>query len=544
MHVTNKRSTSKADFSMQISKNNSNAPLTGILYFTKSQIAVKQISITAKSEKEKFQRIFKNPIAERNIPLLGFKFGEKYEIEAVAEFVDGEKNIENFTLQMPEMAQDPNEFPDLEIKIGGCPEPGWIMFNPCRQVPTDMNEKERTTIDAAALNYGMLIILDEKGEIVWYYKCDNRLTYSLIKNDRIYYGTAANIIYEIDFFGNVTASWCPKHRPNGKPVPKNSIAVESETFHHQFLLLNNGNILALSTQEREIDNFYTSEDDINAPRAKQSVIGDVIVEFERNGKVVWQWNAFDYLDTNRIGYETFVKYWGRRGYSMEARDWSHFNGLYDLPEENALIVNSRLQSAVFKIDKRSGEIIWIFGDPQGWGEKYHGKLFNLVEGNWPWQQHAPYINSKGQLTLFNNDNYQAWSFSPKTAPKDTDSRAVAYELDEKNMIAKQVWNGSIPNEQAVCSTAMGSMEPLKGENVLVNYGMLLDNTYIDEITWDKREKYPTWTMIRELTSSTPPQVAIEIKLIPKKGAVVGWQSFGAVKVYEIPGRNFDGSVHE
>lgn len=523
-------------FTLTVTNNTDAAPLTGVLCFSGGTQPVERIVLHARCGGEGFERSFLRPEPDRPLPVVGFRFGRQYRIETRVEFTLGESLTFESELTLPPPPDDPDAFPAIQIRASGGAEPGWVLLNPRRQIPTAAREQERTTIDPAALNYGLLLLLDETGEVVWCYRCGSRLTHCLVKGDRIYYGTADNRICEINFLGELTGCWCPRHRPSGRPVPKGAVPVEAETFHHQFLLWENGNFLALSTQVRRVPGFYTSEEDPDAPRATQWVVGDVVLEFQRDGQVVWEWNAFEHLDLERIGYETFFKYWGRRGYDPEARDWTHFNGLWDLPEENAILVNSRVQSAVFKIDRSTGDIRWIFGDGKGWRSPWKGKLFTLQEGVWPWQQHAPSVTPQGWLLLFNNDNYKAWPFSPMAAPSQTNSRPVAYALDEATMTARQVWDGTPEGENAVCSTAMGSAEPLPGGNVLANYGMLLDNARIDQITWETRERFPTWTMVRELTGEQPARTALEIRLLPQQNSLVGWQSFGAVKVTSLPGK--------
>ena len=48
------------------------------------------------------------------------------------------------------------------------------------------------------------------------------------------------------------------------------------------------------------------------------IVGDEIVEFTPDGEVVWRWNAFDHLDTGRIGYEAFDAYLDVRGFPGHA----------------------------------------------------------------------------------------------------------------------------------------------------------------------------------------------------------------------------------
>jgi hypothetical protein len=161
--------------------------------------------------------------------------------------------------------------------------------------------------------------------------------------------------------------------------------------------------LILSSEYKAIDNYYTSETNESAPRKTQNVMGDVIIEFNPEGEAVWEWSAFDHLDPMRIGYETFSGYWNRRGFS-DIIDWSHANTVLTDPGDNNVIVNFRYLSSILKIDRKSGNIKWIFGEPTGYSEKLSSRLVSLAGSEWFWHQHSPSYSPDGTSFLFNNDN--------------------------------------------------------------------------------------------------------------------------------------------
>ena len=71
------------------------------------------------------------------------------------------------------------------------------------------------------------------------------------------------------------------------------------------------------------------------------------------------------MDPYRIGYQTLNGYWKRRGWP-DTEDWSHANGLEYVEKTNSILINFRIQSAIFNISRQTGEIIWIAGEPSGW----------------------------------------------------------------------------------------------------------------------------------------------------------------------------------
>ena len=113
-------------------------------------------------------------------------------------------------------------------------------------------------------NYGLLTIINQKGEVLWYYQNDSRISdFDLLPNGNISYVTQDNKIIEIDFAGNIVKQWYAAQRPKGKD--NDAIPVNTPTFHHDTALLPDGNRLVLSTQAREINNYYSSEIDPEPP---------------------------------------------------------------------------------------------------------------------------------------------------------------------------------------------------------------------------------------------------------------------------------------
>ena len=378
--------------------------------------------------------------------------------------------------------------------------------------------------------FGLLVIVNQKGEVLWYYQNDSRISdFDLLPHGNISYITQDNKIVKIDFAGNIVKQWYAAQRPRGKD--NDAIPVNTPTFHHDTALLPNGNRLVLSTQAREIDNYYTSETDKDAPKRKQRVMGDVVVEFNPEGEIVHQWNTFDHMPVMRIGYETFSNYWIRRGFP-ETIDWSHANAVVPIEGEDAYLVNFRYQSAMIKVNKKSGEIEWIFAEKTGWGEDLKDKILSLPETGLNWHQHSPRYTQSGTLLFFNNNNYQSRPFEKTKEIRESPSYVVEYEIDEENKKATKLWSTENDGQEKVYSIAMGRVSELKKTgNILACYGALLNPEYFDEMTWWNRIIYPQWTMVREYTKTKVPKVVWEMKLLPlTNDSEIGWTLFGAERI--------------
>jgi hypothetical protein len=434
----------------------------------------------------------------------------------------------------PALPTSDAEFPKIQITIpySKTPTEELTLFNPRRRAPV-------STVGANEFNksFGMLVIVNQKGEVLWYYKTNSRISdFDMLSNGNISYMTQDSKVVEIDFAGNIIQQWYAANRPDGPD--ENATPVDALTFHHDASHLPNGNRLVLSTEVREFDNYFTSVWDENAPRKKQKVMGDIALEFTPQGEIVHQWNTFDYLPLSRIGYDTFNRYWVRRGFPDVTVDWSHANAIVPVPNEEAYLVNFRQQSAMIKINKATSEIEWIFAEPTGWGEALQDKLLNIPTDGWNWHQHSPRFTSNGNLLFFNNNNYQVRPFDKPKKMIESPSHVVEYKIDEKEKAVKKVWTSEIPGEVPIVSTAMGRVSELpKTGNILACFGALVSQEHLNEMTWQSRGKYPQWTLVREYKHTTPAEIVWEMRLLPlNEDSQIGWTLFGAERVEIMNGR--------
>ena len=148
--------------------------------------------------------------------------------------------------------------------------------------------------------------------------------------------------------------------------------------HHDFVLLPNGHLIVLAATQRDI--------------AGTTVTGDTIIDLDQDHNPVWLWNAFDHLDVNRQ--------------PMAFPDWTHTNAIIYSADDGNLIVSTRHQNWLVKVDYANGvgtgDILWKLG--------YQGD-FTLVGGtdptDWFYAQHGPSFatpNTTGQFSLVLFDN--------------------------------------------------------------------------------------------------------------------------------------------
>ena len=297
----------------------------------------------------------RNP--EDGLPVIGMRADTAHRITVMA----GDAGPVELAYRSPPLPADSVEWPTITTKTARTAEmqPGYTLLSVRRRV----NQRQAFMTPPQVkftTRWGLLLIIDEEGEPVWYYKSDARIAgVHQLANGNLFFHHVDSRSVEMGMCGNVVQIYYATGRPAG-PV-EGAIPIEAASLHHQPHQMPNGNFLAMTANAREIENYYTSETDPDAPRATQPVVGDNFVEFTSDGEIVWNWNTFDHLDVYRWSYHLLEVYWHNRGFPKHL-DWTHGNGIIYDERDDSVIVSLRHQDAIIKIDKASGEIKWILGD--------------------------------------------------------------------------------------------------------------------------------------------------------------------------------------
>lgn len=444
----------------------------------------------------------------------------------------------------PPLPADSAEWPRITAKTvnTGAMQPGFTLLSVRRRINirvswTTPNQLRFTT------RWGMLLVLDEEGEVVWYYTSDARIAgVHQLQNGNLFFHHVDFRTIEMDMTGKVIRQFYAAQRPQG--AVEGGIPIPAQSLHHQPHEMPNGNFLALTANAREIENYYTSETDPDAPRATQPVVGDTIIEFTPDGEIVWNWNSFDHLDTNRWGYHLMEVYWHNRGFPKHL-DWTHGNGVSYDARDDGVIVSFRHQDAVIKIDKASKDIKWILGDHKGWSGEHKKKLLQPEHPlRWHYHGHNPRVTQDGTIMMYDNGICRAIPFDPQAPPHLCFARAIEYEIDEENMSVREAWMSSDDEDpERVISWAMGDAHRLAGGNALVIDSTCLPRTERfnkmaawEDLTWNewKRDEWhpndcPYWARIREMKGGGGRDVVFEVHLDDPHD-LVGWQVFGGTRV--------------
>ncbi len=456
------------------------------------------------------------PATEHIVPVLGMRPDTRHTVQVIVSARNG-ATASSLPLQV-DTPPLPADFPPIELSMSDPArmEPGVTLFNLIHW-PESGN-------DAA---YGLLVALDERGEVVWYYRPDHGVgdARRLQNGNLLYMSGRAGHLYEIDMLGNVVAEWHSNRAPEDELGP-GSVPVDTESFHHEAFETVSGNILTISSEIRAYEGYPTSATNAAAPKSTANVIGDVLVEFTRRGEIVREVKLLDVLDPYRVGYSSLgAGFWSpvyTEEYEYPLRDWAHTNAVASDASGRYALASLRAQDAVVKIDLETGEPLWILGHHDGWAPEFEDLLLEPVgDLLWPYHQHAPMFTPEGTILMFDNGNERAWPFQTRTPPSEAFSRAVEYRVDEDNMEVSQLWAYGGPGSEYFFSTFISDADWLPTtRNVLVTDG--------GKVT-DPNAHH--WARIVEVTHTTPAEKVFEIFIDDE--APEGWAVYRAERLASL-----------
>ena len=424
----------------------------------------------------------------------------------------------------------PDGFPTLDVKTSDPDrmEPGLTIFALYRWPDGKTND----------LHAGLILALDARGRVVWYYQTDHSIGDVIqLRNGNLLYSTVVDGVrgrfVEIDVLGRTIESW--HSRSLAGAGLDDSILVDVDSFHHEMVELSTGSLLTLSSEVRTFENYPSSEEEPDAARVTQDVVGDIIVEFNRKGDVERATSLFDVVDPYRIGYNSLGRGFWRVTYQTlmdeepELADWAHANSLAYDDGTDSYIVGLRHQDALVKIERESSEINWILGPHVGWRSPWSSRLLTPADGvEWAYHSHGVDLTPQGTLLLFDNGNNRASAFEERMSADEAYSRVVEFQIDEEAMSASEVWSYRGVEGERFYSSFLSDADwlPVTG-NVLVDDGARTRT--VEDETGEPTDH--NWARVVELTRTTPAETVFEVVIDDDPPA--GWRVYRAQRISRL-----------
>jgi arylsulfate sulfotransferase len=249
-----------------------------------------------------------------------------------------------------------------------------------------------------------------------------------------------SVLQEVDLGSNVIWSMTAAQLNTALAAAPASCAECMVTIvgtHHDVAILPNGHLVVLASTTKMLTDGTTPTGDVVIDLGDMENVGGN--NPNHTPQPVWAWNEFNHLDTSR---RPFLY-----------PDWTHTNAVIYSKDDNNLIISSRHQNWLVKIDYNNGagagDILWKLGAklPSDTGTNVADFALLNPDGSadttntdWFFAQHGPSFVStnttgKFSLTLFDNGDDRGVALSPdKTCgsgePVACFSTVPVFDIDE------------------------------------------------------------------------------------------------------------------
>jgi hypothetical protein len=205
---------------------------------------------------------------------------------------------------------------------------------------------------------------------------------------------------------------------------------------HEFVLTDNGTAL-ITCCPATVSVDLSS---IGGP-SNGTVLDAIIQEIDvPSGRVLFEWHSLDHIPVSD-SYQPFA----------EPYDYFHANSIDLLPDGN-LLISARATFALYKLDRRTGEVAWRLGGKRSQFDLGPGAAFS-------WQHDARQLNP-GLITVFDDGS----------GPEKTESQSRGLFLDVDTAGRSVRLARAYRHPQPLLSGSMGNVQLLPDGRVFVGWG--------------------------------------------------------------------------
>ena len=225
-----------------------------------------------------------------------------------------------------------------------------------------------------------------------------------------------------------------------RPVATVRAANGYEMDAHEFKLTPSGTALVMSyvVVPWDLSKLGGRRDGL----VEDNVVQEIDVE---TGALLFEWHA---LGSIGLG-ESYRPAPRDRG---QVHDPYHLNSI-DLDADGNLVLSARHTNAIYKIDRRTGDVIWRLGGKRSDFTMRPGTTFKL--------QHDARVQPDGTITLFDN-------VAEDLPARGRRSRGITIGIDPERRTASLV--GEVEHPDGILSPTQGSMQRLDGGGAFIGWG--------------------------------------------------------------------------
>jgi hypothetical protein len=177
---------------------------------------------------------------------------------------------------------------------------------------------------------------------------------------------------------------------------------------------------------------------------QQSIIQEVDVE---SGRLLLEWRSLEHISVD----ESYQR-------PATPLDYIHVNSIEIAPDGN-LLVSARCTWTLYKLDRRTGQVIWRLG-----GKRSDFQLGSDTQFSW---QHDARQPTASTITLF-DDGEAAFDDGSGMSETERQSRGVVLQVDEARRTVRLA--RSYRHPRPLLANAMGSFQTLPHGHVLIGWG--------------------------------------------------------------------------
>jgi Arylsulfotransferase (ASST) len=292
-------------------------------------------------------------------------------------------------------------------------------------------------------------IIDTHGHVVWFHPVPQGTTAADFRVQR-YRGQPVLTWWQGTGLGGLAKGTDYVYNERFQPIATVNAGNGLSADGHEFLITPDGTalILAYTTATADLSSIGGSSD--------QTVIDGVVQEVDiATGKVLFQWSSQDHVPYAQSEQPLPTS-------SSTPWDWFHINAVH-LDRDGNLLIDARNTWTAYKVDHRSGRVIWQLG----------GKASSFVLRAAPGQtlddagelfawQHDPEAVGFDDYTFFDNE-----STGVAQLPF---SRAITVHLDERHRVATLVASDAQP--EGLSAASQGNAQTTFDGNLFVGWGSL------------------------------------------------------------------------
>jgi hypothetical protein len=297
------------------------------------------------------------------------------------------------------------------------------------------------------------MIVDDRGQVVWFRPMHIEGVQAMNFKEQSYRGEPVLTWWQ----GRLGFGECmildSSYREIGRVRPGNGYRADI----HEFLITpqNTALLTAYNPVPRDLSSVGGPEDGVLV----DGIVQEVDIE---TGEVLFEWHSLDHVGLGESYRTLSDKYLHLFFPTTKVFDYFHLNSI-DVDHDSNLLISARNTFTVYKIDRKSGEIMWRLG-----GKKSDFEMGLGTRTAW---QHDARRQPDGTITIFDNGGLQ----------DNQESYGLVVELDMDEMSATLVRKYAYPGK--LLAATMGNMQALPNGDVFIGWG---SQPYFSEFGEDGR----------------------------------------------------------